>query len=81
MPKKITMSPEEHATLRARLEAMSDDDFTILVKPGPTDAPSPANSEIPAALQHPPAPDAASSDFSPPAPTCHRPSDLPHIPS
>lgn len=41
MPKKITMSPEEHAALRARLEAMSDDDFTILVTPGPA-APDPA---------------------------------------
>lgn len=35
------MSPEEHAALRARLEAMSNDDFTILVTPGPA-APDPA---------------------------------------
>lgn len=44
MPKKVTMSPEEHAALRARLEAMSDDDFTILVTPGPTSPDSAAPS-------------------------------------
>jgi len=46
---KITMSPEEHAALRARLEAMSDDDFTILVTPGPAapDSTAPSDTALP----------------------------------
>lgn len=68
MPKKVTMSPEEHAALRARLEAMSDDDFTILVTPGPAAPDSAAPSDTAHSDAPTPQPDTTNPDTSAPHP-------------